>query len=302
MELLWRLGYLLGLLAVGVGARQVGVLTERRTEWLTGLAFYVALPMLIFSATYDEDLGSLVSPALVLGVFLVITLTAAAAVVVTTRQTSRARRSVAIVQSYHANLGFLGVPLVAMTLGETATAAASVVLGISLLFHVPLTIILLVTLNDAEASFASELGELARNPVLLSLAAGLAGAAIDLSIPASLATGLSWGGSLALPLAVLGVGASLQLNLAEFDPAATGAVVAMKVGVMPLVAWTVFSTLTVSATAFAAAVLMFGMPTAVSTYVYTSELGGDAEFASVNVFASTVASLGSIVVILQVVG
>lgn len=302
MEVLWRLGYLLAMLVAGLAARRVGLLNEHRTDRLTAVAFYVALPALIFTATYDQALGDLLSPALLVGVPVVIVTTAAVAWVVARRQRSPARRSVAIVQSYHSNLGFLGVPLVALTLGPAATAAASVLLGISLLVHVPLTVVVLVAMNDADASVGNELAELARNPVLVSLAFGLGAAGLGVGVPQSVDAGLGFLGEFALPLALLGVGASLQVDLGEVDPGATGAVVATKVALMPAVAWAVFSALTVSQAALAAAVMMFGMPSAVSTYVYASELGGDARFASVNVFTSTLASLASVVVILQVVG
>ena len=46
---------------------------------------------------------------------------------------------------------------------------------------------------------------------------------------------------------------------------------------------------------------MFGAPTAVSTYVYVSELGGDTEFASMNVFVTTLTSLVTLFVLLQVI-
>lgn len=115
-------------------------------------------------------------------------------------------------------------------------------------------------------------------------------------------TGLGLLGELALPLALLGVGASLQLDAAALDPRGTGTVVALKVAVMPALAFGVFSVLAASQVAVATAVVMFGMPSAVSTYVYATELGGDARFASVSVFATTVASLLLVAVALQVAG
>jgi predicted permease len=319
MEVLRRLGFLLALLAVGFLARQGGLLTERRTEWLTAVAFYVALPALVFGATYDRSLGALLSPALVAGVPTVILGTAAIAWLVARREPSHPRRSVAIVQSYHANLGFLGVPLVALTLGDEATAVASVVLGVSLFVHVPLTVLTLVAINDADASVRDELAELATNPVLVALVFGLGVSAAGLSLsvvdaalaavasalgaPTPTADGvLGFVGEFALPLALLGVGASLEVETDALDPRGTGSVVALKVAVMPLLAFGVFTLLAASQAAVATAVLMFGMPSAVSTYVYANELGGDARFASVNVFATTVASLLVVAVAVQVLG
>jgi predicted permease len=45
---------------------------------------------------------------------------------------------------------------------------------------------------------------------------------------------------------------------------------------------------------------MFGSPTAVSTYVYANELGGDERFASIAIFATTLASLATLLVLFRV--
>ena len=299
MDLMWRLGILLLFLVLGYGARQEGLLSKRRTEWLTVTAFYIALPALVFYSTYDQQLRELISRSLVVGIFLVFVTIAIIAWIVHRGQSISTRRSVAVVQSYHSNLGFLGLPLVVLTLGSEATAVASFILGISGFIQIPMTIITLATLNNVDASIRSELGKLVKNPILWALMLGIVVQAVGLSIPTALDTGLGLLGEAALPLALLGAGASLKVNLSDFDLLATGSVVVLKVGVMPVITWTVFSLLTVSQATFSAVVLMFGMPSAVSTYVYASELGGDAQFASVNVFITTVASFATVAVILQ---
>ena len=160
----------------------------------------------------------------------------------------------------------------------------------------------LLTRTDTDGTFVLELRGIATNPVLIALAAGLTASQVGLSVPGTVDTGLGAVSELALPVAVLCVGSSLVLSSEGLDYGLTGSVVAMKVGVMPLVAWGVFTLLAVDPVAIAPAVLMFGMPTAVSTYVYANELGGDAQLASLNVFVTTVASLASVAVIVQVLG
>ncbi|WP_262179971.1 AEC family transporter [Haloarcula laminariae] len=294
MAVLEQLGFMLVFLAVGAAARSVSLLTERRTKTLTAVAFYVALPALIFTSTFDRPLRELISPALLVGLWIVIGATAAVGWVVHRRRANDARRSVAIVQSYHGNMGFLGLPLVAATLGGEATAVASVVLGLGALTHVPATVFTLIRINDSDASLSGELRALATNPVLISLAAGIAASVGGLGVPAVAVAGLDAVSTLALPLALLCVGAKLDtgLSLSALRPA-TG-VVLLKVVWMPVLGWAVFSALSLGPTALSAAVIMFGSPTAVSTYVYTSELGGDAAFASMNVVVTTVASLGTL--------
>lgn len=301
MEVLGRLLALLALLVVGAGLRSAGVLDAERTARLNAVAYYVALPALVFVATFDRSIGALVSPALLGGLLVVLLATASVAWLVHRNRSVPSRRSVAIVQSYHSNLGYLGLPFVAATFDAEVTAIASVVLGVVSLAQVPLTVTILSTVNGAGTSIGRELRRLATNPVLAALVAGLAVGAVGVGAPPAVTLGLDALAALALPLALVCVGASLQLDLPSIDAAATGSVVALKVVWMPLLAWFVFSALAVDRATFAASVVMLGAPTAVSTYVFAGELGGDEAFASLNVFVTTLASVATLFVLVAIV-
>jgi len=302
MEVLGRLLGLLALLLVGTGLRFSGVLDAGRTQRLNALAYYVALPALVFVSTYDRAVGELLTADLFVGVLAVVFTTAGIAWLVHRRQDRRGRQSVAIIQSYHSNLGYLGLPLVAATFDARVTAIASVVLGVASLTQVPLTIVVLSAINEADGSVARELGRLARNPVLVTLVGGLTVGSLGLSVPGPVTAGLDVLGALALPIALLCVGASLQIDRPTVDIGASGAVVATKIAVMPVLAWAAFSLLGVDAATFTAAIVMLGTPTAVSTYVFANELGGDEEFASLNVFLTTLVSVGTLFVLIRAVG
>lgn len=301
MEVLVRLLALLVVLLVGTGLRASGILDARRTDRLNAVAYYVALPALIFVSTYDQAIGELLSLALVGGLLLVLFTTAGIAWFVHRNQETTGRQSVAIVQSYHSNLGYLGLPLVAATFADHVTAIASVILGVVTLVQVPMTILVLSTVNGADAELAEELRGLAANPVLLSLIAGLAVGSIGVAFPGPVVLGLDAVGSLALPLALLCVGASLEVDLPAIDFGATGSVVALKIVAMPVLAWLVFSALAVDTATFVASVVMLGTPTAVSTYVFAAELEGDEEFASLNVFATTLISIVTLFVLITLI-
>ena len=301
MALVARLLGLLVLLFAGTGLRQVGILDASRTARLNTVAYYLALPALVFTATYDRNIAAIVTPALVVGIVAVLASTAGLAWLLTRRRNVPARRSVALIQSYHSNLGYLGLPLVAATFDGAVTAVASVVLGIGSLIQVPITVIALVSINGAETRLVDQLAELGRNPVLLALIAGIVIGSLGIPVVQPAVAVLDVLAALALPLALLCVGATLQVDRTAFDWGATGSVIGLKLVVMPALAWVAFSALGVSTAAFTAAVVMLGTPTAVSTYVFASELGGDSQFASLNVFATTVASLASLFVLISLV-
>ena len=301
MDVLVRLVGLLVLLLVGTGLRRSGLLDQSRTATLNTVAYYGALPALVFTATYDQDIASLLTPTLFVGVVGVLLATAALAWVVNARRDVPARRSVAMVQSYHSNLGYLGLPLVAATFDAEVTAIASVVLGIGSLTQVPITVLLLVMITGVETQLRSQLVALAKNPVLIALIIGIAFGSLGVGVDPMVVVGLDILAALALPLALLCVGATLRVDGPSIDWEATGSIVGLKLVVMPALAWVGFSALGVGAATFTAAVVMLGTPTAVSTYVFATELGGDSEFASLNVFASTLGSVGSLFVLISLV-
>ena len=301
MDVFVRLFGLLVLLLVGTGLRQSGLLDQARTSTLNTVAYYGALPALVFTATYDQDIASLLTPALFVGVVGVLLATATLAWVVNARRDVPARRSVAMVQSYHSNLGYLGLPLVAATFDAEVTAIASVVLGIGSLTQVPITVLLLVMITGVETHLRAQLAALATNPVLIALLAGIAFGSLGIGVDPTVVIGLDILAALALPLALLCVGATLRVDGPSIDWEATGSIVGLKLVVMPALAWIGFSALGVGAATFTAAVVMLGTPTAVSTYVFATELGGDSEFASLNVFASTLGSVGSLFVLISLV-
>ena len=301
MELFVRLFGLLVLLLVGTGLRWSGLLDQARTSTLNTVAYYGALPALVFVATYDQNIAALLTPALFVGVVGVLLATAALDWVVNLHRDVPARRGVAMVQSYHSNLGYLGLPLVAATFDSEVTAIASVVLGIGSLTQVPITILLLVTITGVETQLRAQLAELIKNPVLIALLVGIAFGSLGVGVAPAVVVGLEFLAALALPLALLCVGATLQIDTPSIDWRATGSIVGLKLVVMPTLAWVGFSALGVGAATFTAAVVMLGTPTAVSTYVFATELGGDSEFASLNVFASTLGSVGSLFVLISLV-
>jgi hypothetical protein len=294
-----RLVYVLVFLAAGVVAQLTGVLDGRWTARLNDLAFYVALPALVFAAVYGRSLRALVSPSLVGGLWLALFGTALAAWVVHRHYASATRRGVATMQSYHTSVGVLGLPLVAALFDAHVTAVASAVLGIVALSQLPLTAFLLVRVGEAETRFRDEVGRFLGNPVLAALLAGVAVSTVGVPVPDPALATLDVLAELALPAALLCVGASLPLDARPTDLETTGAVVGLKLGLMPLLAWAAFSRLAVAPATLVAAVVMLAMPTAVSTFVYAGEFGGDDAFASTNVLATIVGSVGTLFVLLQ---
>jgi len=297
-----RLGLLLALVVGGHLARRVGLLNERRTQGLTAFAFYVALPALIFTSTYDQRPAEIASVELLAGMGVTYAVVLVLAAVVHSREGEPSRRSVGIVQSYHANMGYIGLPLVTAGLGSAAAGRASVILGVASLVQITLTVLVLVRINGTDVSASRQLKGLATNPILIALVIGLVVATQRLAPPTLVLDGLEYVSLTALPVALLGVGASLQRSAGSNGLERVGGVLAVKLLAMPAVAYLALTALGADPLAVAAGVVMLGAPSAVSTYIYATELGGDEGLASRNVFVTTLVGLVTMSILLVILG
>lgn len=290
MDVLTRLVVMIGLLAVGVGLREIGLLNAERVGWLNSIAFYVVLPALVFDSTHTQPLSEIVSPTLLVGVLALFAGTVTIAWLVNRRIQAAPARAAATIQSYHTNLGYIGLPVVATALGERAAAIGSVVLGLGALVQIPLTVTLLVRITGSKTNPRAEFNRLATNPVLIALLIGLAVSQAHFDVTGLPADGVAAIAEGALPIALLCVGGSIELQSLAFDRSTVGGVLALKLLVMPVVAWLVFTGLGADPWALQTVVVMFAAPAAVSTFVYVTEMGGDRRLASLIVFLSTVVS------------
>ena len=103
---------------------------------------------------------------------------------------------------------------------------------------------------------------------------------------------------LLLPLALLAVGAGLDLATARQAGRQVLAASAIKLLVMPFVAWALCLALGVGPTPTAVAVLFAALPTATSGYIMARKLGGDARLLAAIISAQTVAAAITLPVVL----
>jgi len=116
--------------------------------------------------------------------------------------------------------------------------------------------------------------EIARNPLVLACAAGLAWRASGLPPPAVPLRVLEHLASAALPLGLLAVGAGLSFGGHALPPAAVAWWTGVKLVAMPSMALALATLAKLPSPAFEVAVMMAAVPTAPSAYILASQMNG----------------------------
>ncbi|SHH53788.1 AEC family transporter [Marivita hallyeonensis] len=207
------------LIAVGYGAGKTGFFTADATAYLTKFVFYFALSAMLFRFSANLSLaeifdwriaaGYLWGTAFVFGIGMAVGFLRGM-----DTATAGFEGQVAAI----GNTGFLGVPMLALLMGEAAVAPIILVLTIDLVVFSSLIVILVVGSREGGTSlgiFKTVCLGLLKNPMIVSIVLGFMVSTTGLPIPDPVNEFVGILGAAATPGALFAIGASLATKSAE---------------------------------------------------------------------------------------
>ncbi len=207
------------LIALGYVAGRTRFFNQDATAYLTKFVFYFALSAMLFRFAATLEFAQIWDPhlsaAYLTGTVVVYVI---ATIVGTMRGLDVETTAIEAQCSVIGNVGFLGLPMLAVLLGEAAVGPIIMILSIDLIVFSSLIVILITGSRDRRASFGMVrtigLG-LVKNPMIVAISAGLMWSVLDLPIPTPLNDFLLLLGAAATPGALFAIGASLASKSAE---------------------------------------------------------------------------------------
>ena len=207
------------LIGLGWWAGRARFFTGEATAALTRFVFYFALSAMLFRFAAGLSLAELFNLRFVLayltGSLTVYLLTTAVAF---TRRLPMAEAAVEAQCAVVGNVGFLGVPMLVVLLGAAAAGPVLMVLAIDLIVFSSLITLIITASRHGRMGLdvirALALG-LLRNPMIVSMAAGLIWSSSALTLPGPVDEFLAILGAAATPGALFAIGASLATKSAE---------------------------------------------------------------------------------------
>ena len=201
------LGYVLG---------AIGWMGPAASSWLSRLVFYVAGPILLFRSAALTPLSKAIDPA-AMGSIAIVTVLMAFAVYLTCLRADPSRRGVLAQGAVRTNQVFVGLPVIDNAFGPGVLGPAAVLIGIMVPVYNLLAVLLLALPHHAGDSGAQGIWkkatlDIVRNPLILGTVAGVLFSALSLPIPKAIDRSLELVAQMALPAALLSVGASMDLR------------------------------------------------------------------------------------------
>ncbi|MFP4203330.1 MAG: AEC family transporter [Opitutales bacterium] len=297
MHILNSLLPILILIVFGKALSRSGFFAEGFFKELNRLAYFWGLPAILIYKIAEVDLFTPAGRGILYTLLIVIFSTMALAYLCAPLLRVPAASLGAFVQgSFRGNLAFVGFPVVYFAGGEDALGLGMLASGFCILVYnlSSVLILLLHGSNRAARSWRTVWRQGISNPLILAC---LVGFLINLSgfeIPVMLNRSLEALGQIALPLALIGLGAGLQFDdlKGRIDLAAIAAFI--NVGVSPALGFFVGRALGLDSQSLAVAVIFLACPTAIFSYVLAEMLGNDAATARSIVVLSTLFSIVSL--------
>lgn len=261
---------------------------------LNRLVYYLAIPAMIFSgvakASFAVDfdpflLAATLFPLLI--VFLIAFLGGRA------WSLERGERGTFIQSSLHGNLGYVGLAVCYYLLGENGFTRASILAGFLMLLQNVLSVI-------GYQLFAGEMGRGRRirffiqnvgvNPVIWSALAGMVFSILEIPIPMTIGRSLDIISGMALPSALLVIGASLSFGLMKSNLRLVLASGVLKLLVLPAIGVLAYLLAGIPPERFLPGLILLAAPTATVAFVMAGEMNGSTDLATAAVSMNTLLS------------
>jgi len=261
------------------------------------LVYYVAVPALIFreiaEASFRTQFDATILACTLLPVVVVFGLSLAAG---SLAGIPRIQLGTFMQSAFHGNLGYIGLAVAYYFLGTEGFVRAGIIAAFLMLLQNSLAVLVLQSCS-AGSVVRPNFRLMARNvlgtPVILSALAGIAFSVSGAKVPLIIDRSLSILSGLALPLALLVIGASLSFKLIRLHILSALGAGIFKLFMLPALGYFLYRWFELQPQDYLPGLILLAAPTATLTYVMATEMNGDPDLAiaaiSVNTMLSAIA-------------
>ena len=279
----------------GMIIRKAGLADGPFLTKLNKLLFRAFFPLLMFRNITGIESGMNFSPGMVVfavaGLLLLIGLLILA---IPRIESEDARRGVMIQAIFRGNYALFSIPLTTSLFGAEGTALSSLMMLVSIPMYNVMAVVVLSLFGGGKVSLWKILKDIASNPLIDGILAGLLFRLLGIRLPAAVSSPIAALAACTTPMALCVLGARMQLTSVRGNRKSILLVLALKLAIVPALVTVCATALGFRGLQWFILFIYFGAPTAVSSVSMAENMGGDGELAGELVVATTLASIFSI--------
>ena len=276
------------LMMLGYGIKSLKLAKKEHFDVINRLIFKVFLPILLFYNIYKTDIGTVFDGKLILFTEICILLIFGIGyglVFLFTKE--NAKRGVMLQGIFRSNFAILGVPLVNYICGGNASGLAALIVAFVVPTFNVLAVITLERFRGGNVKIGKLVKDIITNPLIIGCALGAAFLLLGIKLPTFLESAVSDAASIASPLAIVALGAGFNFSSIKGSIKELTVTVLARLLIVPALVITAAVLLGFRGEALVCLMVVFGAPTAVSSFSMAQQMGGDEELAAqIVVFSS----------------
>lgn len=273
---------------LGYFLRRIKMFDGTALKQMNKLCFKVFLPIYLFNSVYSTNLTEAFNVKLILFAVSGLLLVFFASMIIIPRiEKDNAKRGVMVQGIFRSNFALFGLPLATSLCGEDGIGPTSLLLGIVVPIVNVLAVVTLETFRGGKPDVKKILKGIATNPLILACLLGAVFNMLKINIPGAVQKSLTDLGRVATPLSLVVLGGEFVFGKVQGYIKQLSITVAGKLIISPLIMVTIGALLGFRDNLLVPILIMFGAPTAVSSFTMAEQMGGDGELAAeVVVFTS----------------
>jgi malonate transporter and related proteins len=285
------------LVALGYILKRLNIINENFVDVTSKFVYSVSLPALVFINIAEIDLSEAIEFDQIIYIYAATLISFFLIWLISIPFIKDGKNLSVFVQgAYRSNYAIVGLAIISKLFGESALGKATIILAFILpLYNVLAVIILTVPFRkEKKLNLKSTLSEIIFNPLIIAVIIGLVFSYFKIKIPEVGNLTIDFLAELALPLALIGIGGSLNIPNIKKASGLAFTSSAIKVVMIPFM-------LTLGSYFFGYRGLdlgimfvLFSCPTAIVSFIMAEAMGANSKLAGNIVLISTVASVFTI--------
>lgn len=272
---------LLILMLVGAFIRKMNVIDDSTVKKMNGAVFKVFLPALIFNNIYNSSIDDVkdIKTALYTATVIFLSFLLSMAVVSLMEKDNR-KRGAMIQGMCRSNFVIFGVPLCVSLIDESISGKISVAAAIVVPLLNVMSVIVLEIFRGGKPELKKIIKGIITNPLIIASALGIITLLSGIRFNDIIESSLGDVSKIATPLALVLLGASINLGKVKGNLKQLIITLAGKLVVIPLLGISVAALLGMRGGDIALLIAAFSSPTAVSSYPMALQMDSDGELAA----------------------
>lgn len=286
------------IIAVGYFAKKRKIINEVFVDVTSKFVFQVSLPVFIFIKISQLDLSQVFEFNQIIYIYFGTIVTYLMIWAATLKFINDPKDKSAYVQgAFRGNYAIVGLALISNLFGRDALGKATMILAFLLpLYNILAVIVLTVPKQSGKIEFRKALIEIILNPLILAVIFALPFSFFKIKIPEMFLTTGGFLSELALPLALIGIGGSLNTeNLKRASNLAVSASL-IKIIAIPLVLTIGALLLGYRNDDLGIMFIVFACPTAIASFVMADVMGANSKLAGNIIMITTLGSVFTIAI------